>query len=63
MFGIIDKATGKVYAKSVKADLKFQRLLQKTEIAYPDREFAISEVNPQAKCVGDLPKQVIKSRS
>lgn len=60
MFGIIDKATGKVYAKSEKADLKFQRLLQKTEMAYPKRWFAIVEINDKARCVGDLPKQVVK---
>jgi len=44
MQGIIDKATGKVYATSKKNDIAFSKLLKKLESAYPTRWFTITEV-------------------
>lgn len=62
MHGIIDKATGKVYAKSKKHDSKFEKLLKQVERAYPDRWFMISDVDDNAELVGDLDKTVERKR-
>jgi len=56
LYGIIDKATGKVYAKNRKRYL-LQPLIEQLEVAYPNRWFEITEVSDEAELVGDLQKE------
>lgn len=56
MYGILEVGTGKVYAKSKKSGLDFQKLLQQIEMAYPEKKFTIGEVDNKVICVGDVPK-------
>lgn len=63
MLGIVEIKTGKVFATAKKFDLKFQRLLQRIEQAYPDRKFRIDEVSDLVICTGDVPKTVYFERN
>ena len=62
MHGIIDKATGKVYATSKKNDLAFSKLLKKLESAYPKRWFMIDEVAHDAIVEGRNSIRKVKGR-
>lgn len=57
MYGIVDTASGKVFAKDPKF-FKLSKTLELMRLAYPDRKFILTEVDSQATLVGeDLKKQ------
>jgi len=60
MYGIVDSATGKVYAKDRKF-FKLNKPLSLIKQAFPDRKFILTEVANDAVLVGeDLKNQKIQ---
>lgn len=52
MYGIVDTANGKVFAKDEKF-FKLSKSLDLIKTAYPDRKFILTQVDDKATLVGE----------
>lgn len=52
MYGIVDTANGKVFAKDEKF-YKLNKTLELVKLAYPDRNFILTQVDDKATLVGE----------
>lgn len=55
MTGVVEKKTGKVYAKGKR--LLIYQMYDKIKLAYPSKVFELQDVDDKVDCVAQVPKR------